>query len=428
VPWDDLRKVLKDKLESVLESKKLAYTTSRVTNPHTTTLTAVPNNNDNTALSEVSIVANTTEASTTAQEQESTTEPVLTTTNNKDDDQPHVPEQEQEQPQEQKDRNTGDDASTAENVDKPETSLPEPAVGQTEEAQATPAETPSPKDDGSEVEAKDKETRKKFNGPSTVEKEEGEHKEKEKGQEQEQEQEETQNEDSINVVPISTNTLVLETPQGYHNRINAMLDAFTSAPFTIQRVCELLSNPTEHHTNLIKYLRAVEKVLMITSSVNEFSNPAYNGPSALDEKEEDRHHHDVEGKRSAVVNGDYYRAKDLDFGLISTPMPISSDESSSDEEDFETVAAAVESEALLGTEVAEEEDEEALALEESEKTTTTAADAATATVIGATEDMDVEKAISTSDMDVDTAVAVASTMDGIETGDASEGGMDVDQV
>ena len=61
-------------------------------------------------------------------------------------------------------------------------------------------------------------------------------------------------------VLISKDTLLLETPEGYHDRIKDLLNTFTSAPFTIQRVCELLSNPTEHHSSVIKYLRAVEKV------------------------------------------------------------------------------------------------------------------------------------------------------------------------
>ncbi|KAH7924587.1 hypothetical protein BV22DRAFT_1013056 [Leucogyrophana mollusca] len=41
-------------------------------------------------------------------------------------------------------------------------------------------------------------------------------------------------------------------------------------PFTIQRVCELCVRPKEHYKAVGKYLRAVEKALLVTSSWNAF--------------------------------------------------------------------------------------------------------------------------------------------------------------
>jgi serine/threonine-protein phosphatase 4 regulatory subunit 2 len=41
-------------------------------------------------------------------------------------------------------------------------------------------------------------------------------------------------------------------------------------PFTIQRVCELCLRPTEHYKTVGKYLRAVEKSLLVTSSWEAF--------------------------------------------------------------------------------------------------------------------------------------------------------------
>jgi len=38
-----------------------------------------------------------------------------------------------------------------------------------------------------------------------------------------------------------------------------------SAPFTIQRLCELLVNPQKHYKTMEKFLRAVEKVRAIRS-------------------------------------------------------------------------------------------------------------------------------------------------------------------
>lgn len=144
---------------------------------------------------------------------------------------------------------------------------PEENVSQVEGEQAKSTETVVSKDDTPEgAEAKD-ENQEESNGPASVEKEDDDdNKNKEKTLEQ-QEQGQPVSEDAANVVPISINTLLLETPQGYHDRIKGLFDAFSSAPFTIQRVCELISSPTEHHTNLIKYLRAVEKVSIFASFV-----------------------------------------------------------------------------------------------------------------------------------------------------------------
>jgi len=41
-------------------------------------------------------------------------------------------------------------------------------------------------------------------------------------------------------------------------------------PFTIQRVCELCLHPRQHYTSVGKYLRAVEKSLLVTSTWDSF--------------------------------------------------------------------------------------------------------------------------------------------------------------
>jgi serine/threonine-protein phosphatase 4 regulatory subunit 2 len=41
-------------------------------------------------------------------------------------------------------------------------------------------------------------------------------------------------------------------------------------PFTIQRVCELCLHPKQHYTSVGKYLRAMEKSLLVTSTWNSF--------------------------------------------------------------------------------------------------------------------------------------------------------------
>ncbi|KAH7914957.1 PPP4R2-domain-containing protein [Hygrophoropsis aurantiaca] len=49
-------------------------------------------------------------------------------------------------------------------------------------------------------------------------------------------------------------------------------------PFTIQRVCELCVRPREHYKALGKYLRAMEKALLVTSTWNAF--PPENSPTS----------------------------------------------------------------------------------------------------------------------------------------------------
>lgn len=44
----------------------------------------------------------------------------------------------------------------------------------------------------------------------------------------------------------------------------------SNPPFTIQRVCELCLYPKQHYKSVGKYLRAVEKSLLVTSSWNSF--------------------------------------------------------------------------------------------------------------------------------------------------------------
>ncbi|KAK4331378.1 Proteophosphoglycan 5, partial [Rhodotorula toruloides] len=49
------------------------------------------------------------------------------------------------------------------------------------------------------------------------------------------------------------------------------LDSFTGPPFTIQRLCELSLYPRRQYTSLPKYLRAVNRVLSVTSEKSAFS-------------------------------------------------------------------------------------------------------------------------------------------------------------
>ncbi|CAO3569421.1 unnamed protein product [Mortierella alpina] len=285
VSWEDLRQALKERLDQVFDSKQLIYTASTVTNPLTTTLAPLP------PTSTEGDATNPTSTSTSEQ-----------TTKEASSVQDHSQDQVPEQSDEDGSKPAQDlDPSAAGTKDGDQSNQGHTAVSSEAEAAQGQAEGQTPMSASAEQEEEPKTS----HGPET-----GDINGASPFSVVATEQASALNN---NMVPISKDTLLVETPEGYHERINGLLDAFTSAPFTIQRVCELLSNPTEHHSNLIKYLRAVEKVLMITSSIYEFSNPAYNGPSALDEDTADEDKPFADG-----INGDYAKSSDLDFSLIAT--------------------------------------------------------------------------------------------------------------
>ena len=69
------------------------------------------------------------------------------------------------------------------------------------------------------------------------------------------------------------------------DRVFALLDSFDEgqAPFTIQRVCELALRPREHYKANGKYLRALERTLLVTSTADAFpSLPAGTAGDGMD--------------------------------------------------------------------------------------------------------------------------------------------------
>lgn len=45
------------------------------------------------------------------------------------------------------------------------------------------------------------------------------------------------------------------------------LDRFDAAPFTIQRLCELVIDPRKHYSRIDKFMRAVEKSVLVVSTI-----------------------------------------------------------------------------------------------------------------------------------------------------------------
>ncbi|GAA5890659.1 hypothetical protein JCM5296_004331 [Sporobolomyces johnsonii] len=64
----------------------------------------------------------------------------------------------------------------------------------------------------------------------------------------------------------------LSPEDAYHARLRAYetLDSFSGPPFTIQRLCELSLYPRKQYTSLPKYLRALTRVLSVTSERSAF--------------------------------------------------------------------------------------------------------------------------------------------------------------
>lgn len=62
-----------------------------------------------------------------------------------------------------------------------------------------------------------------------------------------------------NVKPFDFNEL--------KTQILEAIDAFPSAPFTIQRLCELITNPSKHYKRTDKFMRGLEKNILVVSTI-----------------------------------------------------------------------------------------------------------------------------------------------------------------
>ncbi|GAA5986242.1 hypothetical protein JCM5350_007597 [Sporobolomyces pararoseus] len=72
----------------------------------------------------------------------------------------------------------------------------------------------------------------------------------------------------------------LSPEEAYEIRTRAYetIDYFTGPPFTIQRLCELLLNPRSCYKSLSKYLRAINRVLSVTSEQSVFTEDSSDDP------------------------------------------------------------------------------------------------------------------------------------------------------
>lgn len=65
------------------------------------------------------------------------------------------------------------------------------------------------------------------------------------------------------------------------NFILEKLDTFASAPFTVQRICELLTTPRKEYNRIDKYMRALEKNILVVSTTEPGRRSTENGESIM---------------------------------------------------------------------------------------------------------------------------------------------------
>ncbi|CAG9856694.1 unnamed protein product [Phyllotreta striolata] len=65
------------------------------------------------------------------------------------------------------------------------------------------------------------------------------------------------------------------------NFILEKLDTFAAAPFTVQRICELLTTPRKEYNRIDKYMRALEKNILVVSTTEPGRRSTENGDGIL---------------------------------------------------------------------------------------------------------------------------------------------------
>lgn len=99
-------------------------------------------------------------------------------------------------------------------------------------------------------------------------------------------------------------------------RLIDYMDTFTSAPFTIQRICELITEPRRHYKRTDKFMRALEKTMLVVTTIE----PHRNGN---------------EGRHSPLMNGIVERSSSSSSSSPSSPQSTDSNEKTSSESDPE---------------------------------------------------------------------------------------------
>ena len=68
-------------------------------------------------------------------------------------------------------------------------------------------------------------------------------------------------------------------------RIFEQLESYSGIPFTVQRLCELLVQPKRHYKRTDKFMRGLEKIMLVVSTIDP--NPTSNGEIDTSQESDD---------------------------------------------------------------------------------------------------------------------------------------------
>ena len=72
----------------------------------------------------------------------------------------------------------------------------------------------------------------------------------------------------VDEIPLAPNVDVFNF-SSVKDKVFEQLESFAGIPFTIQRIAELLTTPRRHYKRTDKFMRALEKNMLVVSSVGE---------------------------------------------------------------------------------------------------------------------------------------------------------------
>ncbi|GAA6059318.1 hypothetical protein JCM10212_005898 [Sporobolomyces blumeae] len=113
----------------------------------------------------------------------------------------------------------------------------------------------------------------------------------------------------------------LSPEDAFHARSRAFetLDSFTGPPFTIQRVCELSLHPRKSYTSLAKYLRAMNRVLSVTSDRSSFTEDSSDDHPLVVASTSTAHLNGSDGSAASPGGPEYASLGIVQDGVVLSP-------------------------------------------------------------------------------------------------------------